>query len=355
MENVFWPQNTYNRVEELLVFDVRQYCDGNGKFTNLLQGKQQGYYRNLVLVGSRAPVAQPGSTPHPFCQWEWTPEELLTLQGQTLRYPVVEQVADPALLALHEATLAEWTALEKQHGLDLTFLRRALSLFYRLLLPASSDEASGVRIQTLGLRQWVDAQLRQRGIFSDTLVYDPVLRQNITNCLLSAFEKLAVQLSCHNAKAEHLRNLLTPSDAPTPKRVLVVVSHRDVELAREAFAAAFGSAGQRLEVVDGRHLTEHLRNPALTQPGVLWVLGCLRVGRQLDNELSLYRRLLMSGAEVRVLAYAGIETGRYAQLATLHQHLVEQALAHPDRTHFTNCLVTQTKAGSEEPAAYAAP
>ena len=336
-KNVFNRRGEYNTVEELLIFDAHQYCDGNGRFGQILQGRNQGYYRNLVLVGSRAPHVSPGTEPPRFRRWEWTPEELALLRGQCLRYPQVEVIAAPELAASHAAALAAWATLEKDYRLDLSTLRRLLPLFYRLLLPPDNTEGGEVARQLISLCHWAEALWSKQSLFSQALIYEPRLIRELSERMSVQLMDVGNHLRKHNSKYERLRAILSPADGPAPSTVVLVVSRRELDVTQTALRQALTpSELSRLKIVDGSRMSQHLRNPALNQDRAVWVLASLRVGGRQEQELSVYRRLLLARADVRLLAYKGIEQERFVQIERMHLRLVSQAIQHPDRAHFTH-------------------
>ncbi|OON65473.1 hypothetical protein [Hymenobacter sp. CRA2] len=348
-QNVFYQRGSYNRVEELLVFDTRQYCDGNGRFAELLQGRNQGFYRNLVLVGSRAPYTPDGHTPHRFRRWEWTPEELALLLGQQLRYPQIEVVPDPTLAALHAKALVDWKELAHQHGLDLSALPRLLPRLYSLVLPTDADGTGEATRQGAGLRQWTENLLVQDRVLSNAHIYDPTLVGALKANIGQSLADVARRLAEHNGKFVRLRELLALTDAATP--VVLLVGRRELTFTEAALQAALSADElRRLRVVDGSRLQHLLQDRALNRADVTWVVASLRLGGQHERELSTYRRLLLARASVRLLAYDGVDLARYAQLAALHQRLVAQALSHPDRLWFVGPELAAPLSGLPGPA-----
>lgn len=334
VQNVFAQRGAYNQVEELLVFDTRQYCDGNGRFAQLLQDRNQGYYRNLVLVGSRAPYVQAGQEPCRFRRWEWTPEELALMLGQPLRYPQVELIKDDSLRCLHENALLTWQSLATQHGLDLRPLPRLLPLLYRLVLPPAEDAQSEISRQAGGLRLWAEALLASESVFSKALLYNPTIIAAVTALIGEALTNVAQRLTVCNAKLEWLRKLLADS-SPNPAPIVLLVHRREVLFTEAALNTALSpQERQQLRVIDGSRLQQHLQNPDINHPAALWIVPSLQLGDRNFGELSVYRQLLLVRASVRLLAYDGIDAPRFAQMGELHRRLVVQALAHPDRQWF---------------------
>ncbi len=336
--------------DELLIFDADKYCDGNGLFDQIREGRGWQNYRNLVLVGSRRPRAD-----HDFRSWEWTPEELALLRGLPCRLPQVVPCVAPAVRAAHEALCQRIGALAVAHGPELKALLRGAALFYRLVLPLANGPSQQEPVrQTAGLLAWVRVQLESDEVFAAVGI-GGVAREQIRAELLILFETLAQAVASSGAKFEAVRAACAaPAPANWPKGkarrgklppVVLVLPRRDVAAAEVALRTALQAVllpdqVTRLRVMPVQRLAQAIAAPALNRPGAVWLLPSLRFGRQTPdhNELSLYRQLLLLQADVRLLAYAGVDEGRATQLAARHAQLVETALLHPGRAHFVGEL-----------------
>ena len=333
--------------DELLIFDADKYCDGNGLFDQIREGRGWQNYRNLVLIGSRRPRAD-----HDFQSWEWTPEEMALLRGLPCRPPQVVPCVAPAVRAAHEALCHRISILAVTHGPELKALLRGAALFYRLVLPPANGplQQEAVR-QNAGLLAWVRGQLDSDEVFAAVGIGGEA-RGQIRAELLTLFEALSQAVAGSGAKFEAVRTACAaPPPACWPKGkarrgklppVVLVLPRRDVAAAEAALKLALlPSEAARLRVLPEQRLALAIAQPALNRPGAVWLLPALRFGRQtLDrNEMSLYRQLLLLQADVRLLAYEGVEEGRAAQVAARHGQLVEAALLHPGRAHFVGELL----------------
>ena len=337
--------------DELLIFDADKYCDGNGLFDRIRQGRNWQNYRNLVLVGSRPPKAA-----HEFWSWEWTPEELALLRGLPCRPLQVVPCNAPTVRAAHEALTQRIAGLAATQGLELKPLMRGAALFYRLVLPPANAPAQAEALrQTAGLLAWVQGQLASDEPFAEASIWDDD-RAKIRAELLALFETLAQAVAHSNAKFEAVRAACAAQAAagwPKGKArrgklppVVLVLPRREAGTTEAALKTALAAVlrpdqAARLQVVPVQRLPQAIAQPSLNRPGAVWLLPTLRLGRATlaQNELNLYRQLLLLRADVRLLAYQGIEENRAAQLAVRHGQLVEAALLHPGRAHFVGELL----------------
>lgn len=332
--------------DELLIFDADKYCDGNGLFDQIRDGRSWNNYRNLVLIGSRRPRAD-----HAFCSWEWTPEELALLRDLPCRPPVVLACGAPAVRAAHEALCQTIAELATSAGINLKPLLRYAAQFYRLVLPpahaATHQEATR---QTAGLLAWVQGRIADDEPFAEAGIWGEK-RGEIRDELLARFEVLAQAVAQSRAKFDAVRTACAAPAMPTwPKGkakrgqlppVVLVLPRREAAATEAALKAALTPGhAVRLRVVPAHRLPWAMAQAALNRPEAVWLLPTLRFGRNNANEseLNLYRQLMLLRAEVRLLAYEGIEEGRAEQLAVCHGQLVEAALLHPGRAHFVGEL-----------------
>ena len=332
--------------DELLIFDADKYCDGNGLFDQIRDGRNWNNYRNLVLIGSRRPRAD-----HTFCSWEWTPEELALLRGLPCRPPVVLACVAPAVRAAHEALGRAISELSVSAGINLKPLLRYAALFYRLVLPlghaVAQQEATRQTAELLG---WVQGRLADDEPFAEAGIWGEK-RGEIRMELLARFDALAQAVAQSRAKFDAVRAACAaPAMNTWPKGkakrgqsppVVLVLPRREAAATEAALKATLtpGHAA-RLRVVPAHRLTWAMAQAALNRPEAVWLLPTLRFGRGNANEseLNLYRQLMLLRAEVRLLAYEGIEESRAEQLAVRHGQLVEAALLHPGRAHFVGEL-----------------
>lgn len=332
--------------DELLIFDADKFCDGNGLFDQIRNGRSWNNYRNLVLIGSRRPRAD-----HAFCSWEWTPEELALLRGLPCRPPMVLACGDPTVQIAHEALAQKIDELQSSAGLNLKPLLRCAAQFYRLVLPPAREAVhQEATRQTAGLLAWVQGRVADDEPFAEAGIWGEK-RGEIRAELLARFEALAQAVAQSHAKFDAVRTACAAPAMPTwPKGkakrgqlppVVLVLPRREAAATEAALRAALtpGHAA-RLWVVPAHRLPWAMTQAALNRPEAVWLLPTLRFGRgnAQESELNLYRQLLLLRAEVRLLAYGGIEENRAEQLAVRHGQLVEAALLHPGRAHFVGEL-----------------
>jgi hypothetical protein len=312
-------------VEELLIMGHERYCDDNGLFDSIRMGRNWGYYQSLLLVGSRPPRAD-----HNFRMWEWTPEEMALLQGQSLRYPELYEVVDEALHQAVTALQVVINQMEASYGLNLRVLLHTLPLLWRLVLPPADTAKSEIERQTAGLLFWAQSILEDDRPFRDALLtLRPAemasTRQLLRDCLIDVAECLHQV----NAKYEALCDLTVAHSG----QVVLVLAGREAESSATAIKADWYDCKSPL-VISGKELSESLNDEKVNQTTTLWVLPSLRVGRRDEDELMMYRRVLRARGRVIVLAYKGLETDRYAQVEMYHRRRVATSLHHPDRSHF---------------------
>ncbi|GAB3589591.1 hypothetical protein [Hymenobacter daeguensis] len=312
-------------VEELLIMGHERYCDENGLFDAIRMGRNWGYYQNLLLVGSRPPRVA-----HPFRVWEWTPEEMALLQGQPVRYPELHEVYNDSL---HQATVALQDAVELveiEYGVNQRALLHVLPLLWLLTLPPMGTKGSEIERQTAALLLWAQTLLEDDGPYRDALLtLRPAEMVSTRQLLKKCLAEVADCLHHANAKYAALRELALAHNG----RVVLVVASREVESTAAALKADWPTRKAPL-VVSGKELREKLSDEKLNQATTLWILPALRIGKQGEDELMMYRRALRARGRVIVLAYSGLEAARYAQVELYHRRRVATALHHPDRPHF---------------------
>ncbi len=346
--------------DELLILDANNYCNGNGLFDEIQDGRSAGRYRNLILVGSRYPKGQ-----HDFRTWEWTPEELAILRGLPCRAPVVYPCAAPELREVYQALKHRVSELADADGLSLPGLLTSAGLFCRLVLPPATPGTQSEAIrQTAGLVAWIAEKMPDDAFAAADVWGDE--RTEIRADVLRRFEALAAAIRQRNAKFEAVRlACAAPAAASWPKSqakrgklppVVLVLPRREAAATEAALRAALtpGHAA-RLRVVPVQHLEWAVAQAALNRPEATWLLPGLRLSREEGGELTLYRQLLLLRAEVKILAYEGIEEGRAAQVAAHHHRLVEAALLHPGRAHFVGSLLPARPGSVAAPAPAVAP
>lgn len=319
-ENLIESGKLSQHFDEIIIIGDAKYRDE--LFPNIQNGKWNGYFNSIVLIGKDRPSIQ-----HTFKQWNWTKREILIAHNhepnEIMSSLVEDEELDTIILEL-DLFLQD---CKFKHSLDIQYLLKFTNFFLRQIV-SGPGEATNIFDNYLSrVKNHLSSHEFETLLFSSPKInYSNQTKDQIINTAYSYFERIATLLLRRNKKWQKIIQLVSEG-----KRFTLLIDRRDYEIVSQQLK----KAGIRsIKLITTKHsnrltLDKWLKDTAKNLPETHVIVPYL-------NSLTLYNELLEIKGIVHVLGYKKLDAQVLINLKIKEDNELAKHISHPDRTHFIN-------------------
>lgn len=332
--------NSYTVAEELIQNNkIDQHFDeiiiiGDAKyrdelFPNIQNGKWNGYFNSIVLIGINKPSIQ-----HTFKQWNWTKREILIAHNHEPNEVMGSLVEDDELNTIVLELDFFLQDCRSRYSLDIQYLLKFINFFLRQII-FGAEKASVIFDNYLSRikNHLLSSEFENFILSSPRINYNNQTKEEIIDATYSYFERMAGLLLLRNKKWQKIIQL-----ASEGKRLTLLVDGRDYEIiANQIQKAGINS----IKLVATKHssrltLDKWLKDADRNLPDVHLIVPYL-------NSPALYNELLEVQGKVHVLGYSKLDAQVLTNLKAKEDNELSQHISHPDRSLFINSKLEVVK------------
>lgn len=313
--------------DEIIIIGDAKYRDE--LFPNIQNGKWNGYFKSIVLIGTNKPTIQ-----HTFKEWNWTKREIIIAHDHEPNEIMGSTVEDEELNAIIRELDAFLQNCKSQYSLDIQYLLKFTNFFLRQIIGGSEQVKANFDNYLSRIQNHFSAHAFESLVFSSPRInYSNQTKDEIVNAAYSYFERMAELLLQRNKKWQKIVRW-----ASERKKFILLVDGRDYEIVSQQLQKAGINS---VKLIATKHSSKLTFDKWLDDAG-RYLHEAHLVVPYLNSPI-LYNKLLEVRGKVHVLGYDKLDAHILANLKAKEDNELAKHINHPDRNLFVKSKLVATQ------------
>lgn len=306
--------------DEIIIIGDAKYRDE--LFPNIQNGKWNGYFNSIVLIGTNKPSIQ-----HRFKQWNWTKREIIIAHNHEPNEVMGLLVEDEELNAIIRELDSFLQDCKSRYSLDIQYLLKFTNYFLRQITVGVETVNVNFGSYLARVRSHLSSHEFESLVFSAPKInYSNQIKDEIINAAYSYFERMAALLLLRNRKWQKIVQL-----ASEGKQFILLVDGRDYETVLQQIKKAGISS---IKLITTKHGSQLTFDKWLDDAGRYLFETHLVIPYL--NSISIYNKLLEIRGRVHVMGYDKLDAHILINLKAKEDKELATHINHPDRSLFIN-------------------